>query len=68
MKYCVNCKAENKQNWFYCRSCGCKASETKFTTNLFKISEIGKRTDIEFSSTTIQEDIKERNKRRSYVR
>ena len=67
MKYCVNCKAENKGNWFYCRSCGEKASETKFTTNLFNISEIGKRTDIEFSSTTIDKDIKSINKRRGYA-
>jgi uncharacterized membrane protein YvbJ len=68
MKYCVNCKAENKQNWFYCRSCGQKTSEPKFTTNLFKMSNLGKRTDIELRTTTMQKDIQERNKRRSYVR
>jgi len=30
-------------------------------------SEIGKRTDIEFSSTTIDEDIKQRNKKLGYT-
>ena len=62
MKKCKHCKEPNPQGWFYCRECGSKTSESNFTTNLYMQSEIGKRTDIEFSTTTINEDIKIRNK------
>jgi len=31
------------------------------------MSEIGKRTDIEFSATTVEEDIKQRNKEVGYA-
>jgi hypothetical protein len=31
------------------------------------LSEIGKRTDIEFSATTVEEDIKQRNKKLGYA-
>jgi len=31
------------------------------------MSEIGKRTDIEFSATTVEEDIKQRNKKAGYA-
>jgi len=31
------------------------------------LSEIGKRTDIEFSATTVEEDIKQRNKEAGYA-
>jgi hypothetical protein len=67
MKNCINCEIPNPEEWFYCRSCGKKTSESKFTTNLYMRSEIGKRTDIEFSSTTIDEDIKQRNKKLGYT-
>ena len=63
---CVNCKKENPERWFHCRHCGEKTSKPKFTTNLYMISEIGKRTDIEFTHTTIDEDIKQRNKKLKY--
>jgi len=64
---CVSCESPNPDQWFYCRSCGKKTSESKFTTNLYMRSEIGKRTDIEFSATTIDEDIKQRNKKGGYA-
>ena len=64
---CKHCEAPNKEGWFYCKSCGKKASKSRFTTNLYMISEIGKRTDIEFSHTTIDEDIKQRNKKIGYA-
>tara|TARA_R110000751_G_scaffold37416_2_gene90777 strand:+ start:523 stop:723 length:201 start_codon:yes stop_codon:yes gene_type:complete len=64
---CVSCESPNPDQWFYCRSCGKKTSESKFTTNLYMRSEIGKRTDIEFSTVTIDEDIKQRNKKLGYA-
>ena len=63
MKKCINCKSPNPDQWFYCRECGKKSSDSKFTTNLYMMSEAGKRTDIEFSTTTIDEDIKSMNRR-----
>ncbi len=64
---CVNCNKPNPERWFYCRHCGSKSSDVKFTTNLYTMSDIGKRTDIEFSHTTIDQDIKDRNKKRVYA-
>ena len=58
MKKCKNCNYPNPDGWFYCRECGGKTSESNFTTNLYMRSEIGKRTDIEFSTPTIEEDVK----------
>ena len=55
---CIHCKADNSDNWFYCRHCGKKASENKFPTKMWMMSEIGKRTDIEFGTTTIEESVK----------
>ena len=63
MKNCINCKSPNPDQWFYCRKCGKKSSDSKFTTNLYMMSEAGKRTDIEFSTITIDEDIKLMNRR-----
>jgi uncharacterized membrane protein YvbJ len=63
MKNCTHCKAPNPDEWFYCRKCGKIASDTKFTTNLYMMSEIGKRTDIEFRTMTVEEDIKAMNRR-----
>ena len=62
-KNCIKCESPNPDGWFYCKVCGKKKSEKKYTTNLYMMSEIGKRTDIEFSTTTMEEDIKQRNKR-----
>ena len=64
---CVSCESPNPDQWFYCRSCGKKTSKSKFTTNLYMMSEMGKRTDIELSTTTIEEDIKQRNKKLGYA-
>ena len=67
MKNCINCKSPNPDQWFYCRKCGKKSSDSKFTTNLYMMSEAGKRTDIEFSTTTIDEDIKSMNRRKNHA-
>jgi len=64
MKNCIHCKEPNPEQWFYCRKCGKKASDVKFTTNMYMMSEIGKRTDIEFRDTTVEQDIKDMNRRR----
>ena len=67
MKNCINCESPNPDQWFYCRKCGKKSSDSKFTTNLYMMSEAGKRTDIEFSTTTIDEDIKSMNRRNNHA-
>ena len=55
---CVHCKADNSENWFYCRSCGERASENKLPTKMWMRTERGKRTDIEFNTTTVEESVK----------
>ena len=56
MNKCIHCEESNKENWFYCRSCGKKASESKFTTNMWMMSKMGKRTDVEVSTQSISEN------------
>ena len=60
---CIHCESPNPERWFYCKKCGKKTSESKFTTNLYMISKLGKRTDIELTNTTVDEDIKHMNRR-----
>ena len=55
---CQYCNKSNPENWFYCRSCGKRANERKWTVNSFMMSEMGKRTDVEFSETTVEDSMK----------
>ena len=59
---CKHCNTPNPERWFYCRACGNKASEASYTTNLFMQSEIGKRSDIEFSTVSMDSHIDKINK------
>ena len=61
-KKCIHCGYPNKGGWFYCKSCGMKASESKFTTNMWMMSEMGKRTDVELSTQSMSDNIKKMNK------
>ena len=63
MNKCIHCNKENKEQWFHCRSCGKQASKPKFTTNMWTISAMGKRTDVEVSVQSIEENTKQMNKR-----
>lgn len=54
---CIHCNFENKDNWFYCKSCGKRASEPTFTTNMFMMSERGKRSDVEFSVKSMDDAV-----------
>ena len=63
MDNCIHCSNPNPESWFYCKKCGRKTSESKFTTNLYMMSDLGKRTDIELTATTVEEDIKKMNRR-----
>jgi len=54
---CVKCKNPNPEQWFYCRDCGNRASEPTYTTNMYMGSEIGKRSDIEFSTMSMDDHI-----------
>tara|TARA_R100000329_G_C7472688_1_gene166498 strand:- start:218 stop:427 length:210 start_codon:yes stop_codon:yes gene_type:complete len=56
---CVHCSNPNPERWFYCRSCGKKSSETKYSTNMWMRTERGKRTDMEFRNITMDQHIKE---------
>ena len=62
-KKCIHCEHPNKEGWFYCKSCGKKASQSSFTTNLYMISDMGKRTDVELSEQSMDQNIKEMNER-----
>ncbi len=62
---CVHCKKPNPERWFYCRACGKKASEAIFTTNLYMMSEAGKRSDIEFSQVSMDSHIDKMKKEKT---
>ena len=61
---CKHCKYPNKEGWFYCSSCGKKANESKFTTNMYMGSDVGKRSDIEFSVVDSDTHVKNLEKQR----
>jgi hypothetical protein len=67
MNKCIHCNKENKNNWFYCRSCGKKASESKFTTNMWMTSDMGKRTDVELSVQSISDNTAKMRKNLGYA-
>jgi len=56
---CQHCQSENPERWFYCRECGKRAHKSNYTTNMWMMSEFGKRTDVEFNVQTMDENIKE---------
>ena len=56
--HCQHCNEQNDENWFYCRKCGKRATERKWTVNSFMMSELGKRTDVELSETTVEKSMK----------
>ena len=62
---CKHCEAPNTEGWFYCRYCNKKASDSKFTTNMLMTSDMGKRTDVEVSMQSIDQNIAEMNRRKS---
>ena len=57
MKKCKHCEEPNLEGWFYCKACGKKASDSVFTTNMYMRTEIGKRTDIEFGTESMDKNI-----------
>ena len=62
MKKCVHCDKPNSEGWFYCRSCGNKASEPMYTTQVV-IRDSGWATAIrkdlvDFSTITMEVSIK----------
>jgi|TARA_R100000742_G_C4247064_1_gene65838 uncharacterized membrane protein YvbJ len=57
MLKCQHCEKPNKENWFYCKECGKRASAPKFTTNSFMRSDIAKRSDIEFNTMDMDKSI-----------
>ena len=57
MPKCQHCKKPNKENWFYCRGCGERASAPKFTVNSWMRSKIAKRTDMEFGTMDMKSSI-----------
>ena len=67
MKKCIHCNKQNKEGWFYCKSCGKKASESKFTTNLWMTSDLGKRTDVELSTQSMGDNIQKMRKNLGYA-
>ena len=64
-KKCIHCNHPNNEGWFYCKNCGKKAFKSKFTTNMYMMSEIVKRTDIEFRTTSLEEDVRQVTRRQN---
>ena len=68
---CKHCEYPNNEGWFYCRSCGEQASSPKFTSTMFMRNESSKRTDIEFSTVSIDDHInkvaKDKKKRQAKI-
>ena len=62
MPKCQHCEEPNLEHWFYCRKCGKRASESKFTTNSWMRTEAGKRTDVEFNTISYEESFDKMNK------
>tara|TARA_R100001460_G_scaffold14442_2_gene32326 strand:- start:892 stop:1098 length:207 start_codon:yes stop_codon:yes gene_type:complete len=54
---CQHCNKPNKENWFYCRGCGKRASAPKFTTNSWMRTGRGARTDVEFNTIGMEESV-----------
>ena len=67
IKNCVHCQTPNKGGWFYCRDCGKKASKIRYTTNLWMTSDIGKRTDVELTSQSMDHNMSEMKRRIGYA-
>jgi|TARA_X000001382_G_scaffold128995_1_gene119958 hypothetical protein len=67
MSKCIHCNKENKEQWFHCRYCGKQASEPKFTTNMWTMSAMGKRTDVEISTQSIDENAAKMRKNLGYA-
>ena len=59
---CQHCNEPNPENWFYCRSCGKRAAQRKYTTNTWMRTEAGKRTDVEFNVMSVEESAERLNK------
>tara|TARA_R100000700_G_C3040279_1_gene64622 strand:- start:254 stop:463 length:210 start_codon:yes stop_codon:yes gene_type:complete len=60
---CVHCDEPNPEHWFYCRICGKQAAQNKYTSNLWMRTERGKRSDIEFSTMSINDSISSMNQK-----
>ena len=60
---CMHCDHPNEGGWFYCRKCGKRASEIKFTTNMWMMSDMGKRTDVEVTEQSMDQNISEMKER-----
>jgi len=67
MKKCMHCNKSNEEGWFYCKSCGKQASESKFTTNMWMTSDMGKRTDVELSVQSISDNTAKMRKNLGYA-
>jgi len=51
----MHCDHPNEGGWFYCRKCGKRASEIRFTTNMWMMSDMGKRTDVEVTEQSMDQ-------------
>jgi len=56
---CKQCGTSNDSTKFYCSDCLSKLHQSNWTTNLYMGTERGKRTDIEFRETTMDDSIKQ---------
>jgi hypothetical protein len=60
---CVHCFNPNPENWFYCKECGRRSSESRYSTNMWMRTERGKRTDVEINTISMDESVKQMNAR-----
>ena len=61
---CQHCKKDNSEGWFYCRSCGKRASKPLYDPAIIirghNFASAIRKDQIEFTETTMGEDIESR--------
>ena len=65
-KNCIHCSDPNPDNWFYCRSCGKKASKSKYSTQFIMRDSPWataiRKDQVGFSTISMDESVKSMKK------
>jgi len=52
---CQHCDHPNEGGWFFCRNCGERAHQPRFTTNSWMRGGTSSRTDIELNTMSLED-------------